>query len=297
MPQASTSNRIDETLVQAAAQGDASRVRLLLQVADQRALAPSARRALMSAMGLGAGRTECVELLLGAMSAEDHRDAGYPALVLACAAGSINAGTVRALLRVASPDRPGRKAPTPLQLAARAGSTEATQALLDAGADPLRADSRGYTALMEAAERKQIETLRQLLPGSDAKALGDDGRNALMLACSANANNDKGRALACVELLAPVSDPSLEHNRRTAFEIALTCDLPGCADFLSLVSPRQKVAAAYQMLGEDGPWLLPRWAAKLEAEALSRAMGEGANAAKGTAQSSAALQNKSAARL
>lgn len=73
---------------------------------------------------------------------------------------------------------------TPLVSAARAGAVNAIPVLISLGADPnLRCGVNGWTPLMHAIHKHQLDSVRALLDGgADVNGPGDGGENPLLMA-------------------------------------------------------------------------------------------------------------------
>jgi hypothetical protein len=68
---------------------------------------------------------------------------------------------------------------TPLHMASLRGATDCCEALIELGADPLKTDIYGNTALILGAFRGETATVQFLIDRSDPMALDDDGHTAL----------------------------------------------------------------------------------------------------------------------
>src|SRR5476651_1580707 len=114
-----------------------------------------------------------------------------------------------------APSAASRKATTRLFEAVSNRRAEQISGLLASGADPLFVHG-DLTALMQAANLGDADSVRALLPASDPNQLSvSTGSTALM--CAAHVGN-----LECVKILAPVSDLGRENkNGTTALAFAL----------------------------------------------------------------------------
>jgi ankyrin repeat protein len=132
-------------------------------------------------------------------------DGGPAAQLVTAAAGGDGAVVARLLAAGCDPNAP---VPLPmrsgevhqstaLHAAAAHGRLEAARLLLDGGADPSRADSRGVTPLMTAAPRGELEVVRLLLAwGAAVDAVHPgNGATAFHAACDHN-------QVECAEVLA-----------------------------------------------------------------------------------------------
>lgn len=113
---------------------------------------------------------------------------GQPAL-LAAVSGDDDPGGAQLLLRhKARVDARGQDQRTALMQACAAGNAEVVALLLDAGADRNAHDGHGLTPLLEAAGYGHTAVVQRLaLAKPDLMAVDSQGRNALMLACIADA--------------------------------------------------------------------------------------------------------------
>lgn len=118
---------------------------------------------------------------------------GQPVLLAAAGSEDDDTGGVLLLLKfkakVDARDGEGRSA---LHQAAYAGHRDVVEALLEAGADAAAVDTQGRTPLLEAARGGSLAVLDALLEhlppgGPQAAAVDAGGRNALALACLADA--------------------------------------------------------------------------------------------------------------
>ncbi|MCF7221648.1 ankyrin repeat domain-containing protein [Marilutibacter chinensis] len=126
--------------------------------------------------------------------ARPHPADGRPALLAAAGGEDDDPAGVQLLLkqkaRVDAADARGR---TALHEAVLAGHEEIIAVLLAAGADPAIADVQGHNAVLEAARAGRLAVLERLLQhlprdgAEEANALDASGRNALQLACMAEA--------------------------------------------------------------------------------------------------------------
>ncbi|WP_045738397.1 ankyrin repeat domain-containing protein [Xanthomonas sp. MUS 060] len=105
-----------------------------------------------------------------------------------------------------------------LHEAAQAGHVEIVQALLGAGANLEARDALARTPWLEAARHGRVAVLERLLPHKpDVHAIDGDGRNALLLACSADqVSPDLIRRLR--ELGVSAAQP--DHAGRRAVDVA-----------------------------------------------------------------------------
>ena len=165
--------------------------------------------------------------------------------------------------------------------AVREGRHLAVEALLAAGADPLRQNSQGLSALMLAAERGHAECLRALLPVSDPNQTDNNGGTALMWAAT------RDMSFECFEILLPISNVSIRDSTGlNALGWAVACDqwpcvselLPRCepADILERgehPSSPMELAAEQAQNGRPGSLdILGPWLAGREALAIRQAM-------------------------
>ena len=292
----------DARMMMAAAAGQESTLRRLLDSGhcDPRATNRDGRTALM--MAAVAGSAECVAALLPISPVDAADDEGETALFFACKAA--DSDSVKLLLDAgrADPNKANRRGESPLIAASSNSAAAIVQLLLDAGANPNQADDRGVTPLIKVSMKEGIAELRMLLaaganpkqanlhgetplsylavilsleglrllaPLSDLGAVDNNGQTALMLACSSRSSRD---ARACVEFLAPRSNVLLANNGRwTAFDLAILVGRHNCVDFLAPFMPRATAERAFLTLGARGPELMPEWAARVEAEALMAA--------------------------
>jgi ankyrin repeat protein len=104
----------------------------------------------------------------------------YPPLVTAIEMGRLD--MVRPLLeKGADPNwRESRRGATPLMIAARSKQPTGVRALIEAGVDPNQRDHNGSTALFDATETGDVETVKVLLAsGANARAATNDGGTVL----------------------------------------------------------------------------------------------------------------------
>lgn len=153
--------RIEPTpasLVQYAAQGDASTVELLIAAGVSAKAAEPVRKATALHAAAAQGHLRMVERLLALGAGVDEPDwHGVTPLAAACAGGHLP--VARALLRAgARVDHVPGAAPTALILAIQSGNTPLAEELLAAGANPRLADAFGTTPL-EAARRARRQAL------------------------------------------------------------------------------------------------------------------------------------------
>jgi len=188
---------------------------------------------------------------------------------------------------------------TPLMEAARSGDQEVLEALLPFS-DALAVDGMGRTALMIAAGSAKCEAMLKLLPASDAKARDSRGNTALILAAShpsttpealrallaesdAKAVNKAGANAMMMavewhwghaeilEMLASRSDLSAKSiTGQTVYDlVAESVIMRGAWAALDLVAESGPRAAVDGFFKIGGAQLMPRWAARMEAEALA----------------------------
>ncbi|AWV06062.1 ankyrin [Lysobacter maris] len=126
--------------------------------------------------------------------ARPHPADGRPALLAAASGEDDDPVGVQLLLKQkARVDATDARERTALHEAVLAGHEDIITVLLAAGADPAAVDSQGHNAVLEAARAGRLAVLEQLLQhlprdGADeAVALDASGRNALQLACMADA--------------------------------------------------------------------------------------------------------------
>jgi ankyrin repeat protein len=123
-----------------------------------------------------------------------------PTSPLTSAARSGDAQTIRTLVsRGANPNEPdGVNDWTPLEHAVHKHQTASLVALLDAGADPNRADPHGTTPLMMAAGYGYTDMVQILLRrGADPKMRNRDGATALDLAITGVTDIDRFTLFDC----------------------------------------------------------------------------------------------------
>lgn len=175
--------RLTDSLIDAASEHDAERVRsLLAKGADPNARAAQGRTALYGA----AGNASVIRLLVEAGAdpniESEQESEGLPLCFAACWGAS---EAVRALLDAgADPNlrEDAGRASGPLHWAADGGTTEVVEALLEAGADP-NLDANGRIPLHLAAERGSVSIVRALLAaGANPDATSAEGRTALQIA-------------------------------------------------------------------------------------------------------------------
>ncbi|QDH71330.1 ankyrin repeat domain-containing protein [Marilutibacter alkalisoli] len=126
--------------------------------------------------------------------ARPHPQGGRPALLDAAGGDEDDPAGVQLLLKQkARVDATDGRSRTALHEAVLAGHADIVSVLLAAGADPAAVDAQGHNAVLEAARAGRPSILEQLLAhlpdeGADeANALDAAGRNALQLACMAEA--------------------------------------------------------------------------------------------------------------
>jgi len=189
------------------------------------------------------------------------------ALMVAAAFGNVE--IVKALIPASAVKALDKDGDDALLHAASSGSPETVLELLPI-CDAKRHGGRGATALMVMASedmRSQEEAFRALLAASDPLSQDEDGDTALMWAA-------RWGYLEAVMILLPHSDPKHKNSmKKTAFDYALTRDdnvkAWATLDVLADTAPRKKVDEVFKgaPAGE-----MPRWAARVEAEALAAAM-------------------------
>jgi ankyrin repeat protein len=130
--------------------------------------------------------------LLAAGASPDLESGGDADGTPLCGAASWgHTAVLRALLEAgADPDRAESDGFTPLAWAVAGGSCESASMLLEAGADPNRADSHGRTPLHRAADHGRLELVRLLLEhGADPSIADEEGKTPRDVA-SARAGRD-----------------------------------------------------------------------------------------------------------
>jgi|SRR5476651_651001 len=126
----------------------------------------------------------------------------------------------------------------------------------------------GRTMLMNAVRVGDAEVARVLLPLSDPLAADETGNTALMVAACSQA---RSKSSECLALLLPVSDTlALNKKGKTALELTLEEKAWGAADLLAEWVPRLMAERAFRIAGPEN---MPRWRARLEAEALRQELG------------------------
>ena len=265
----------DKALIAAARDGRADGVKALLEGpegANARAHDEHGRTALIHAAVRG--HAECVKLLLARSFVPKLDEYRLSALHWAATGG--HAECVRLLIPRSRPNATKTGRASPIECAAEKGETECVRVLL-ASSDARHHGHNGRTALMLAAGNGHVECVRLLLAGSDGSAADEHGRTALMHACGSLLEYTPQSTQPCVEALLPISDPlavsvhPTAGTERTAFDYAVLYGRFDCADALASFMPREAVEKAYAGLSGNGPDLMPRWAASLEAEALRNA--------------------------
>ncbi|WP_202839741.1 ankyrin repeat domain-containing protein [Luteimonas saliphila] len=174
-------------------------------------------------------------------------EGGTPALVAAAGGDEDDPAGVQLLLRhkakVDARDREGR---TALHVAAFQGHAEVVAALLDAGADVHARDARESTALLEAARGAGAAVLEALLAAkADPHALDAEGRNAVLLACVAEAPS----SALVARLLELGLDPHASgHDGKRAAELAAEA---GRWRLVALLDPEYALPASVQSEAGD----------------------------------------------
>jgi len=207
-------------------------------------------------------------------------DARHDGLLALCAQADAGADAMRVLLPLFPAPRIDaclqwsrlstleRQKPTPLMLLAMQSEPDPVlmAELLAAGADPNAVDAEGHDALMHLAKNDEGETNRRkcldlLLPVSDPKRRSQKGGTAFLDA--ANYGN-----LMLVRRLFPVSEPlATLANGHNALHLAQQNQEWAVIDFLAEWFPREQMNAIFIAAG--GQKSLPKWAARLEAEAIA----------------------------
>jgi len=171
------------TIVDAAREGDATRVRAFLdKKVDVNAPAPDGATALHWAVHRD--DMKMVNLLLAAGAKVDvANDFGATPLALACENGS--AVMVERLLTAgANPNAALSGGGTPLMIASRTGNLDTVRTLLDRGANiDAKEETKGQTALMWAVDEQHSEIVKLLMDrGADVRAKSKSGFSPLMFA-------------------------------------------------------------------------------------------------------------------
>lgn len=185
------SERLAHAICHAAIVGDASKMKIALETARDRALC--GRALSLAAEG---GHLECSRLLLARSATEWFDRAGLTPLMLAAKKG--HAKVARLLLESANPNARGAKdGRGALHWAAVNGRVECVDLLLTR-CDPSAVCDQGETALMLAAWAGHLGCARSLLPVSNLFAQNAKGKTAMDLA------RDAGRpeCAAALEALA-----------------------------------------------------------------------------------------------
>jgi ankyrin repeat protein len=119
---------------------------------------------------------------------------------------------------------------TALAVAARAGQLEAARLLLDAGADPDRANAYGETPLLLAAGNGRLEVARLLLDaGADLNRAASDGHTPVMM----TAGYGHPEALRLLLARGAAVDAADPNASRTAFHFACFNNQAECTEVLA----------------------------------------------------------------
>ena len=179
--------------------------------------------------------------------AKPEAPGAVPALLAAAGTDEDDAAGVQLLLkhkaRVDARDEQGRSA---LHEAALAGHPEIASALLAAGADVHARDRRQRTPWLDAARGGRLAVLERLLPlKPQVDAVDAEGRNALALACSADAPS-----LALVQRLVELGvDPAQPgEDERSAIDLAAEA---GRWTLVAVLDPGYPLPAAVSEPGGD----------------------------------------------
>jgi len=263
----------------AATEGHLDCVKILAPESDVNAVNKEGEDALI--MAARAGEIECVRALSPHSTEKKSKD-GKTALAIAASWGQIDCVALLSKNQdVNSRDLDGA---TPLINAAQMGAWDC--ALFLAPISDAKAQTTagpygqfGDDALMNAAWRASPQAVNALLPLSDPTAAFNNGRTALMAACSPLIQRTPEvvrQRIQCIELLARVSDLRQTNQKgQTAFDVA--CDSKEWA-FVDALADQMPQKAITDFCGTTDIAKIaerfPRWAAKIEQEALARATKE-----------------------
>jgi ankyrin repeat protein len=239
---------------------------------------------------------------------------GSSALCGAMAVGDVK--TAKILLEHAASDATTKLGRNFLMSAVEGGKRETIELAIEAAVACGRVDERnhvGFNALMIAANRGDLESLRALLPWSEPGARSMHGRNALMIAAEAHLSTcadcvaellRRDRALAMdvderghdalmraaarghaksVALLLPWSDPARKApGGESAFTLAKEKASPSENGpywaILDMLAPFAPATTARRAHREGGDAWMPRWAALQEAASIRQEIGANATA-------------------
>jgi len=143
--------------------------------------------------------------------------------------------------------------------------------------DPLTTTHSGYTALMLAATNGVVEAVKILLAcGHSPNTKGERGHTALR--CALESSRAREGVVACMEILAPKTDPSIQsESGETTLERAIEKRDVEAIDILTgVLSPKATEEAMAKVLAK----LFPRSARALEARELEKAIEAGVSAPK-----------------
>ena len=116
---------------------------------------------------------------------------------------------------------------TALMIAAGKGQVDCLKELIAAGAEVNKQDVEGYTALMIAAGKGQVDCLKELIAaGAEVNKQDVEGYTALMIAAG------KGQVDCLKELIAAGAEVNKKNKKKTALTFAAACDYIDCIKVL-----------------------------------------------------------------
>jgi len=227
------------------------------------------------------GSVECLRFLAPKHAHKRERDGSTP-LHAAARAGVASTDALQFLAELADPNERDHSGATALHEAAWGSHVEACRFLMTV-CDPLAKDDNGDTALGNAVMVNAVEVVRLLEPVSDVNAQSGDGWTPALVTTTQE-TADSLRILsrrADWSIRAEWTSPDgVEGDPENALELSLhvSDDHNGvleCANELAKHFPLDDVKKALATLGEKAQEKMPAGFARVEAEKLRKAIGEG----------------------